>query len=68
MYTQQKIFCEGTLEEMMEAVPGVKDAQKRPATVYVAAHYAHRSYVYSWFRSWESRSPAWAQAVSVEVS
>lgn len=29
MYQQQKIFCEGTLEEMMEALPAIKDAQDR---------------------------------------
>jgi len=29
MYTQQKVFCEGTLHDMMEAVPGIKDAQER---------------------------------------
>lgn len=29
MYAQQKIFCEGTLNDMMDAVPGIKDAQER---------------------------------------
>ncbi|CAE6922716.1 GIP [Symbiodinium natans] len=28
-YPQQKIFCEGTLREMMEAIPGVKNAQEK---------------------------------------
>ncbi|CAK9079974.1 Copia protein [Durusdinium trenchii] len=35
MYQQQKIFCEGTLEEMMEALPAIKDAQDRPLAAYI---------------------------------
>lgn len=29
MYQQQRAFCEGTLEEMMAAIPGIKNAQER---------------------------------------
>ncbi|CAJ1368205.1 unnamed protein product [Effrenium voratum] len=41
MYGQQKIFCEGTLNDMMEAYPGIKLAQ-------------NRSIISGWLGSWSS--------------